>query len=306
MKHTVIYGWVNQFHQVKAIEKWVDILIATPGRLEDLISQWIIKLSYVEILTLDEADRMLDMWSLGDINKIIKRIPKGKQTLFFSATMPKAIRELANSILKDPEHVTVHTVSSTTDNIKQKVYPVSRNYKRQLLQQLIKRKDLDSVLVFVNTKDESERVFEFVKSAGIPSDYINKNKTQNGRQKSLKALKDWDIKVLVATDIASRGLDVSDLSCVINYDLPWDSETYVHRIWRTGRAGKKWLAISFCTPQDNEKLKGIESLIWKTLQVVEDDSYKSEIVPKWKSEKTVRLNKKNQLRGKKKRHYGKN
>ena len=155
MKHTVIYGWVNQLHQVKAIEKWVDILIATPGRLEDLISQWIIKLSYVEILTLDEADRMLDMWSLGDINKIIKRIPKGKQTLFFSATMPKAIRELANSILKDPEHVTVHTVSSTTDNIKQKVYPVSRNYKRQLLQQLIKRKDLDSVLVFVNTKDES-------------------------------------------------------------------------------------------------------------------------------------------------------
>jgi len=168
MKHTVIYGGVNQFHQVKAIEKWVDILIATPGRLEDLISQWVIKLSYVEILTLDEADRMLEMWSLWDINKIMKRIPKGKQTFFFSATMPKAIRELSESILDNPEHVTVHTVSSTTENIKQKVYPVTRNYKRQLLQQLIKRRDLDSVLVFVNTKDESERVFEFVKSAGIP------------------------------------------------------------------------------------------------------------------------------------------
>ena len=306
MKHTVIYGGVNQFHQVKAIEKWVDILIATPGRLEDLISQWVIKLSYVEILTLDEADRMLEMWSLWDINKIMKRIPKGKQTFFFSATMPKAIRELSESILDNPEHVTVHTVSSTTENIKQKVYPVTRNYKRQLLQQLIKRRDLDSVLVFVNTKDESERVFEFVKSAGIPSDYINKNKSQNARQKSLKALKDWDIKVLVATDIASRGLDVSDLSCVINYDIPWDAETYVHRIGRTGRAGKKWLSISFCTEQDKEKFKNIESLIWKTVEVVKDDSYKKEIVPKGKSEKTIRLNQKNKPRWKKKKHYGKN
>ncbi len=306
MKHTVIYWGVNQFHQVKAIEKWVDILIATPGRLEDLISQGIIKLSYVEILTLDEADRMLEMGALWDIKKILKRIPKQKQTLFFSATMPKQIKELASEMLHCPENVTVHTVSSTTDTIKQKVHLVTRNYKRQLLQQTIKRSDLDSIIVFVNTKDESERVFEFVKSAGIRSDYINKNKTQNQRQKALNALKDWEIKVLVATDIASRWLDVCNLSCVINYDIPGEPETYVHRIWRTGRAWKKWLAISFCTSFDEDKIKSIEWLIWQKIDVTNDDSYKNEIVPKGQTEKTKKINAKNAPRSKKKRHYGKN
>lgn len=306
MKHTVIYGWVNQFHQVKALEKWVEILIATPGRLMDLSAQWFINISFVEIFVLDEADRMLDMWSLVDIKKIIKRLPTQKQTLFFSATMPESIRELASSILKNPEHISVHAVASTTDTIIQKVYPVTRNYKRQLLQQIIKRKDLDSVLVFVNTKDECERVFEFVKSSGIPWDFINRNKTQNQRQKALKALKDWEIKVLVATDIASRWLDVNNLSCVINYDLPWDSETYVHRIWRTARAWKDWLAISFCTEQEKDKLKAIEWLIWQKIELVADDSYKNEIVPKGKSEKIVSLNAKNKPRWKVKRHYWKN
>lgn len=300
MKHTVIYGWVNQFHQVKALEKWVDILIATPWRLEDLISQWIIKLSYVKILVLDEADRMLDMWSLVDIKKIIKRLPEGRQTLFFSATMPEAIRELAWSILVNPEHISVHTVSSTTDTIKQKAYIVTRNYKRQLLQQIIKRKDLDSILVFVNTKDESERVLEFVKSAWISCDFINRNKTQNSRQIALKWLKDWKIKVLVATDIASRWLDVNNLSCVINYDIPWDAETYVHRIWRTGRAWKDGLAISFCTSYDKDKFKSIKKLIWQTIEIVQDESYKNELVPKGKSEKTIDLNKKKKQNSRKK------
>jgi ATP-dependent RNA helicase RhlE len=219
--------------------------------------------------------------------------------------MPVAIRELAWSILHNPEHISVHTVASTTDTIIQKVYPITRNYKRQLLQQIIKRKDLDSILVFVNTKDECERVFEFVKSSGIPWDFINRNKTQNGRQKALKALKDWNIKVLVATDIASRWLDVNDLSCVINYDLPVDSETYVHRIWRTARAWKYWLAISFCTEQEKVKLKAIEWLIKKTIEIINDDSYKNEIVPRWKSENTIRLNAKNKPKSRKKRHYGK-
>lgn len=305
MKHTVIYGWVNQFHQVKALEKWVDILIATPWRLEDLISQWIIKLSYVKILVLDEADRMLDMWSLVDIKKIIKRLPEGRQTLFFSATMPEAIRELAWSILVNPEHISVHTVSSTTDTIKQKVYIVTRNYKRQLLQQIIKRKDLDSILVFVNTKDETERVLEFVKSAWISCDFINRNKTQNSRQIALKWLKDWKIKVLVATDIASRWLDVNNLSCVINYDIPWDAETYVHRIWRTGRAWKDGLAISFCTSYDKDKFKSIEKLIWQTIEIVQDESYKNELVPKGKSEKTIDLNKKKKQNSRKKRIHKK-
>lgn len=304
-KHTVIYGGVNQFHQVKAIEKWVDILVATPWRLEDLISQWIIKLSYVQVLTLDEADRMIAMWALEDIKNILKRLPKEKQTFFFSATMPKAIRELAGSMLVNPEHITVNTVSSTTVSIKQKKYDVSRNYKRQLLQQIVKRKDLDSVIVFVNTKDECERVFEFIKAAWISSDYINKNKTQNQRQLALNALKDWKIKVLVATDIASRWLDVKDLSCVVNYDIPTESETYVHRIWRTGRAWKSWLAISFCTSHDKEKFSNIEKLIWKTIEIVTDESYKEERVPKWKSEKTKQLNNKKKPRSSKKRHYWK-
>lgn len=304
-KHTVIYWGVNQFHQVKAIEKWVDILIATPWRLEDLITQWVIKLSYVKILTLDEADRMIAMWSLDDIKKILKRLPKEKQTLFFSATMPKAIRELAGGMLNNPEHVTVHTVASTTDSIKQKKYNVSRNYKRQLLQQIIKRKDLESVIVFVNTKDECERVFEFIKATWVKTDYINKNKTQNQRQIALKALKDWKIKVLIATDIASRWLDVKNLSCVVNYDITPDPETYVHRIWRTGRAWKEWLAISFCTPHDTEKFSNIEKLIWQTIEIVDDESYKKEIVPKWKSEKTKQINNKNKPRWGKKRHYWK-
>ena len=304
-KHTVIYGWVNQFHQVKAIEKWVDILIATPGRLEDLISQWIVKLSYVKILTLDEADRMLDMWSLDDIKKVLKRIPDEKQTLFFSATMPNAIRELAWNILRNPEHITVHTVSSITDTIVQKVYNISRNYKRQLLQQISKRSDLKSIIVFVNTKDECEKVYEFVKMSGISCDYINKNKTQNQRQIALKALKDWKIKVLIATDIASRWLDVNNLSCVVNYDLPWDAETYVHRIWRTGRAWKDWLAISFCTSYDKEKISNIEKLIWKKIEIINDDSYKNEIVPKGQSEKIKKINDKNKPKSRKKRHYWK-
>ena len=305
MKHTVIYGWVNQFHQVKAIEKWVEILVATPGRLEDLISQWVIKLSYVEIFILDEADRMLDMWSLSDIQKIIKRIPKSKQTLFFSATMPAKVKELSKEILSNPEHVTVHTTSTTTDTIIQKVYFINRSYKRQLLQQITKRAELSSIVVFVNTLDECEKVYEFVKSSGVKCSYINKNKKQNARQLALKALKDGDIKVLIATDIASRWLDISDLSCVVNYDLPLDSETYVHRIWRTARAWKDGLAISFCTNQDKEKLTKVEELIGQKLEVVKDDSYKDVIVPRGQSEKTKKINQKNKPRSKKKRHYWK-
>lgn len=302
-KHTVIYGGVNQFHQVKAIEKWVDILIATPGRLEDLISQGVIKLSYVEVFTIDEADRMLEMGSLLDLKKILKRLPEQKQTFFFSATMPASIRELANSILKNPEHVTVHTVSTPTSTIKQKVYFVSKNYKRQLLQQLCKRVDLTSILVFTNTIDETERVYEFMKAAKIKCDFINKNKTQNQRQRALDSLKNGTIKVLIATDIASRWLDIEDLSCVINYELPWDGESYIHRIWRTARAWKKWLAISFCSEPEKEKLTKIETLLGKSIEVVQDESYKEEIVPKGQTEKLQKINEKNKPKTRKKREY---
>ena len=281
-KHTVIYGGVNQFHQVKAIEKWVDILIATPGRLEDLISQWIIKLSYVEILTLDEADRMLDLWFLWDIKKVMKRIPKERQTLFFSATMPVAIKELASSLLHCPEVVSVHKVASTTSTIKQQVYHVKSSHRRQLLQYLVKKAEYESILVFVKTKDDTEYIMEYVQSAHVKCDNIHRNRSQNARQRALQSLKDGEIKVLVATDIASRWLDINDLSCVINYNVPSDSETYVHRIWRTARAGKKWVAITFCIEQDKDSLNNIEKLIWQKLEVVEDEAYKNEEIPKWR------------------------
>ncbi|MCP4523514.1 MAG: DEAD/DEAH box helicase [Candidatus Gracilibacteria bacterium] len=310
LKHTVIYGGVNQFHQVKAIEKGVDILIATPGRLEDLISQGIIKLSYVEILTLDEADRMLDLGFLGDIKKVIKRIPHGKQTLFFSATMSPEINELASSLLHCPETVKVDKVASTTETIDQQVFHVKSSHKRALLQNIVKNKKYDSIIVFVKTKDDTEYVLEYILAAGIKADNIHRNRSQSARQRVLKSLKDGEIKVLVATDIASRGLDINDLSCVINWNIPSDSETYVHRIGRTARAGKKGISLSMCTEKDEENFTAIEKLIGKKISVNKDDSYKDEVIPKGtyigsfggKSKKPS-LN--NRGPKKKKRHYGK-
>lgn len=281
-KHTVIYGWVNQFHQVKALEKWVDILIATPWRLEDLIGQWIIKLSYVEYLVLDEADIMLDMWFMPDIQKIIKRIPKNRQTLLFSATMPERIKKLASFVLNNPERVSVDKVSSTVDTINQYVYHVSSSNRRKLLQFLVKDKSYKSIIVFVRTKDETEYILEYIKSAWVSADNIHRNRSQNARQRALKALKNEEIKVLVATDIASRWLDVSGLSLVINYNIPNEAETYIHRVWRTGRAWEKWTAITFCIDAEKEKLRQVEDLIWKKLEIVFDETYKKEIIPKTK------------------------
>jgi len=312
LKTTTIFGWVNDFHQKKAIEKWIDILIATPGRLEDLISQWVVKLSYVEILTLDEADRMLNMWFLPDIKKIIKRIPKQRQTFFFSATMPKEIRELANTLLHCPEEITVHKVASTTENIKQQVFHVKASHRRQLLQYLVKNKDFKSILIFVRTKDDTEYVLDYVKVAWIKADNIHRNRSQNARQRSLKALKDWEIKVLVATDIASRWLDVEDLSCVINYNIPSEPDDYVHRIWRTARAGKKGVAISFCIDKEKEYLEKVEKLIWKKIEINTDEEYKNEIIPKWKVlgyvnfEEWFKKEKKTRKSAGKKRYYWKN
>ena len=281
-KYTVIYWGKNQFHQVKALEKWVDILVATPGRLEDLISQWYIKLSYVEFLVLDEVDIMLDMWFLPDIKKVLKRLNKVTQNFLFSATMPKKIVELAWELLKEPVQITAHKISSTTDNIEQKVYNIASSNRRKLLQYLVKDKQYKSIIIFVRTKDEVEFIEEYVKTARVHSDSIHRWKTQNQRQKALKSLKDWEIKVLVATDIASRWLDVNGLSLVINYNIPADPETYVHRIWRTGRAGKKWVAITICTKTEKEKLEEVEKLIWKKLEVELNEDYKNEVIPKTK------------------------
>lgn len=281
-KYTVIYGWVNQFHQVKAIEKWVDILIATPGRLEDLISQWVIKLSYVEILTLDEADRMLDMGFLWDVKKVIKRVPKSRQTFFFSATMPKEIKELATSVLLSPEIITIHKVDAPVSAIKQQVYHVKSSNRRQLLQYIVKKKEYSSILIFVKTKDDTEYIMEYIKAVWIKCDNLHKFKAQNARQKALNALKSWEIKVLVATDIASRWLDVVDLSCVVNYNIPLAPEDYIHRIWRTARAGKKWVAITFCIETEKSNLEKIEKTTGIKLEVISDEDYKNEVIPKWK------------------------
>ncbi len=277
-KHTTIFWWVNQFHQVKVLEKWIDILISTPWRLEDLISQWYIKLSYIKYLVLDEADIMLDMWFLDDIKKIIKRIPENKQTLLFSATLPNKIIKLSSEILKNPESITINKVSFTTDDIDQFAYILANSNKRKLLQYLVKKPIYKSIIVFVRTKDETEYVLEYIKSIKISCDNIHRNRSQNARQRALKSLKDWNIKVLVATDIASRWLDVSWLSLVINYNIPKEPETYVHRIWRTGRAWEKWISISFCTKLDEENFKNIEKLIWKKIKLLDDIEYKKEII----------------------------
>lgn len=309
LKHTVIFGWVNDFHQKKAIEKWIDILVATPGRLEDLISQWVIKLSNIEYLVLDEADKMLNMGFLPDIKKVIKRIPKEKQTLFFSATMPKEIRELASTLLHCEEEVTVHKVASTTTNINQQVFHVKASDRRQLLQYIVKNKSYTSILVFVRTKDDTEYVLDYVKTAWVLADNIHRNRSQNARQRALKALKDGEIKVLVATDIASRWLDINDLSCVVNYNIPSEPDDYVHRIWRTARAGKKWIAISFCINHEKEYLDKVEKLIWKKIEVNEDMDYKNEVIPKWKVLWYVNFDEnfvwdKNKKKKTQKRHYG--
>ena len=276
MKHTVIFGGVNDFHQIKAIEKWVDILVATPGRLEDLISQWVVKLSYVQILTLDEADIMLDLGFLGDINKIIKRIPKQRQTFFFSATLPNQIQTLADSLLHCPEKITIKAQEASVQVIQQQLYHVEKPQRRQLLQMLVKKKIYPSMIVFVKQKDDIAHVMACVQAAWVRVDCIHKDRTQNGRQQALAALKNWDIKVLVATDIASRWLDVNDLSCVINYNIPAEAETYVHRIGRTARAGKKWTAISFLVREEQSYLEAIEVLTGSPLEVITDKSYLKE------------------------------
>lgn len=276
LKHTVICGGVNDFHQIKAIEKWVDILVATPGRLEDLISQWVIKLSYVKILTLDEADRMLHLWFLWDVHKVLKRIPAQRQTFFFSATMPKEIQALANSLLNNPEKIAIQSEKPTLQEITQQVYHVKPSHRRQLLQMLVKRKSFPSTIVFVKKKDDVSYIRDYVKSAGVSVDCIHKDRTQNGRQNALNALKNGDIKVLVATDIASRGLDIHDLSCVINYNIPNEAETYVHRIGRTARAGKKGTAITFLIDHEEAELAAIEKLIDQKLEVITEKDYLTE------------------------------
>lgn len=265
---TTIFGGVSQQHQVKDLKRGVDLLIATPGRLLDLMQQGFIDLRGIEFFVLDEADRMLDMGFINDMRKIIAKLPAKKQTLFFSATAAPDIMKLANTLLKDPVKVSVDPVSSASELITQRVYYVAKENKRQLLKHLLKDSTIEHALVFTRTKRGADRVAKELNSSGIMAAAIHGDKSQGARTKALKGFKDRSIRVLVATDIASRGIDIDKLSHVINFELPEQAETYVHRIGRTGRAGSVGTALSLCTTDEISYLKDINKLIRTPIEVV--------------------------------------
>ena len=270
LRHTVIFGGVGQGPQVEAIQKGVEILIACPGRLNDLVGQGLVDLSHVEIFVLDEADRMLDMGFVHDVKRVIAKLPKERQNLMFSATMPKEIEQLAEGILKDPAFVKVDPVSSTVDRIDQSLYFVEKGNKKFLLPWLIKnlQPPVVNALVFSRTKHGADKIAKDLTKQGIPAAAIHGNKSQSARVAALEGFKAGKTKVLVATDIAARGIDISELSHVFNYDLPEVPETYVHRIGRTARAGADGTAVSFCAPEEQEYLAGIEKLNRRKIPVV--------------------------------------
>jgi len=273
LKHLVIFGGVGQKAQTDALHRGVDILVATPGRLLDLMNQGFINLRDIEIFVLDEADRMLDMGFIHDVKKVIAKLPAKRQTLFFSATMPKEIQTLANTILTDPVKVEVTPVSSTAEKIQQQIFFVDKNDKRGLLLHILKDKTIETALVFARTKHGSDRIVKDLIKAGIRAEAIHGNKSQNARQRALTNFKAKTTRILVATDIAARGIDVDELAHVINYELPNIPETYVHRIGRTGRAGLSGTAYSFCDPEEKEFLDDIEKLIGLKITVAEDHPY---------------------------------
>ena len=263
LKHTVVYGGVSQVNQVKAIRSGVDILVATPGRLLDLLSQGLVNFRHLNFLVLDEADRMLDNGFIHDIKRIITKLPARKQTLLFSATMPLPIRQLADRIMNNPVSVEVTPVSSTVEKIQQSVYHVDKAVKPQLLVNILQDPNIKNILVFTQMKHSADKLCKFLNRSGISSAAIHGNKTQSQRVKSLTSFKNRSTRVLVATDIAARGIDIDELSHVLNYDLPNGPETYVHRIGRTGRAGAEGTALSFCDRNERPFLKDIEKLIRK-------------------------------------------
>ncbi|MDP8306345.1 MAG: DEAD/DEAH box helicase [Candidatus Chlorobium antarcticum] len=269
LTNTVIFGGVNQNPQVGRLKKGFDILIATPGRLLDLMNQGFINLHDVEILVLDEADRMLDMGFIHDIRKVLAALPKEKQSLFFSATMPPDIVRLSSTILHNPTKISVTPPSSTVEIINQQIYFVDKGNKSALLVHLLKNPDITTALVFTRTKHGADKVVKHLLKHGITAEAIHGNKAQNARQRALSNFKSQKTRVLVATDIAARGIDVDELQYVINFDTSNIPETYVHRIGRTGRAGASGTAISFCDAEEKEYLRDIEKLIAKSIPVVE-------------------------------------
>lgn len=273
LKTTVIFGGVNQTKQISTLRSGVDVLVATPGRLLDLIKQKHIDLSMIEIFVLDEADRMLDMGFIHDIRRVVSLLPKKKQTLFFSATMPKEMEEIVDNLLVNPTQVSVTPVSSTVATVEQFAQYVDQNHKTDLLVKLLKEKAGEQMLVFTRTKHGANKVVKDLLKHDITAQAIHGNKSQNARQLALGNFKANQTQVLVATDIASRGIDIHELSYVVNYDMPDVPETYVHRIGRTGRAGYTGQSISYISFQEIEMLKDVEKLIKKKIKVLANEQY---------------------------------
>lgn len=273
IRSIVVYGGVNQNQQVDQLNKGADILIATPGRLLDLHKQGFIDLNHLHHLVLDEADLMLDMGFINDVKKIIKLTPDNRQTLLFSATMPLPIRELADSFLTKPKYISVTPISSTAETVNQKLYFVEKEDKRKLLYHIIRNDKLDQVLVFVRTKHGADNVVKALKKNGVTAEAIHGDKSQSARQRVLEHFKNREISVLVATDIAARGIDIESLPYVINFDLPNIPETYVHRIGRTGRAGNSGIAISFCGKDEKTYWTDIERLVRVSVKIIKDHPF---------------------------------
>jgi len=273
LKYTVIFGGVNQHSQVQTLQQGIDVLIATPGRLLDLMDQGYVDLRHIQFFVLDEADRMLDMGFVHDVKKVIAKIPAKRQSLFFSATMPPAIVELSKSILTNPARVEVTPVSSTADTVNQAVYFVDKENKKHLLLEVLKDKNIERILVFTRTKHGADKVVKELMKVGVNAQAIHGNKTQNARQTALKNFKAKTTRVLVATDIAARGIDIDELTHVVNFELPNVPESYVHRIGRTGRAGSSGIALAFCDAEEKEYLRDIQKLIGKQIPVIDNHPY---------------------------------
>ena len=273
IRQLTVFGGVSQVPQVDQLKKGIDILIATPGRLLDLHKQGFINFDNLHYLVLDESDLMLDMGFINDVRKIVKLVPTNRQTLLFSATMPMAIRELADTFLNKPEYVSVTPVSSTAEIIEQQIYFVGKEDKRALLYHLIRNENLNNLLVFVRTKHGADNVVKALKKHGVNAEAIHGDKSQTARQRVLDHFKSKEISVLVATDIAARGIDIESLPYVINFDLPNIPETYVHRIGRTGRAGNGGISISFCSQDEEPYWKDIQKLIKVNVKIMKDHPY---------------------------------
>ena len=285
VKHTVIFGGVKQHEQVRKLKKGVDILVATPGRLLDLMDQGYISLNMIDIFVLDEADRMLDMGFINDIKKLLKVLPKKRQSLFFSATMPGNIQKLSREILHKPQKVEVTPESTTAETVQQVVYFTNRTDKRKLLLHLLKNQELDQVLIFERTKRGADRLSRDLSKKNIRAIAIHGDKAQNQRQRALNDFKKGKLRVLVATDIAARGIDIDKLNYVVNFDVPNIPETYVHRIGRVGRAGETGIAISLCEPEENVFFSDIEKLIKRKVDRAEENPFPQTDKPMTKAEK---------------------